>query len=82
MKSLRKFLYVACVFLMACSGGLHDSADPIAQTASVSVVEQIPGTTPFIGKVIVGADHYDDLANVTYTIAPKPGTFSKPQRLV
>jgi hypothetical protein len=78
MKSLRKFFLLACVFLMACSGGLHDNADPIAQTASFVVVEQIPGTTPFIGRVIVSVDHYDDLASVAYTIAPKPGTFSKP----
>lgn len=77
---LRKYLWLACMFLVACNRvASHDHpAETLAAKAHIGVVEQAPGTTPFIKKLTLYLEKYADLQTVSYTIAPKPGTYSKP----
>jgi hypothetical protein len=63
------------LFLAACGS---DGDDTQAGRAHVTVVAQAPGPTPFIRTLTLGIDQVADLASVAYTIAPKPGTHSKP----
>lgn len=67
----------SCLLATACSDNDHpDRTD--ADEADVAVLEQTPGLTPFIANVTLRLDDVADLHSVAYTIAPKPGTFSKP----
>lgn len=70
-------LVLSCFLATAC----HDQDQPDktnAEKANIAVVEQMPGVTPFITNVALRLDDFTDLDSVTYTITPKPGTFSKP----
>jgi arylsulfate sulfotransferase len=76
---LRNFLWLACVLLAACGrNGPGDQATALAATAQVSVITQVAGATPFISRLTMGLQRFDAVATVSYTIAPKPGTYSKP----
>jgi len=63
-----------CLLLAAC----HHSDDTQAEEARVQVVAQAPGATPFVANLTLSLDDFAHLASVSYTIAAKPGTFSKP----
>jgi arylsulfate sulfotransferase len=77
MKSLaRAFFWLSLLLLAACGKG--DDDGPLAERAHVVIVAHAPGVTPFIRTLTLGMDHYADLASISYTIAPKPGTQSKP----
>ena len=71
----RAFLWLALLLLSACNR--HDD-ETLAERAGITIVSQAPGVTPFIRTLTLGMDHFPDLTRVTYTIAPKPGTRSKP----
>lgn len=79
MSLLRRVIIIvlSCFLVTAC----HDQGEPDktnAEKANITVVEQTPGVTPFINNVTLRLDGFTDLDSVTYTITPKPGTFSKP----
>jgi arylsulfate sulfotransferase len=76
---LRKSLCFACLLLLAaCGKNGHERQPTLAAESHASVIEQTPGTTPFIMKLTLFVEHFDDLRTVSYTIAPKPGTHAKP----
>jgi arylsulfate sulfotransferase len=68
---------LACLLAAACSR-LAEEDDTHAEAAHVSVNEQVPGPTPFIVNLALRLDDFANLDHVSYTIAPKPGSFSKP----
>jgi arylsulfate sulfotransferase len=77
MKSLtRAFLWLSFLLLAACGKGHGD--DTLAERAHVTIVAHAPGSTPFIRTLSIGMEHFADLSSISYTIAPKPGTQSKP----
>ena len=68
---------LACLLAAACNR-LAEEDETHAEAAHVSVVEQVPGPTPFIVNLALRLDDIANLDSVSYTIAPRPGTFSKP----
>lgn len=80
----RTFLWLVSLLLAALSSALltgcgdDDDDDTQADRAHVTVVEHTPGSTPFIRTLVLGMERVDDLTRVSYSIAPKPGTHSKP----
>jgi arylsulfate sulfotransferase len=77
---LRQYFWLACMFLVACGRGNADGDKPVnlAEAAQLGVVGQVQGSTPFIGEVTLVLEHFADLTSISYSIAPKAGTFSKP----
>lgn len=73
---LRNCLWLACLLLVAC--GSSDQPTTLAGKARVSVVGQPPGPSPFINGLTMGLERFDAVASISYTISPKPGTYSKP----
>lgn len=72
-----------CMVLLACllAAGCNRLAEEFkteAEAADIAVVEQAPGVTPFIANLSLRLDDFADLASISYSIAAKPGTFSKP----
>ena len=68
---------LACLLAAACSR-LAEEDDNHAEAAHVSFVELVPGPTPFIVNLGFRLENFTNLDSVSYTIAPKPGSFSKP----
>jgi arylsulfate sulfotransferase len=77
----------AMLVLTACGGGNTASdapptlqQQPVSQAAAEvsSVIATTPGVTPFISFVAIASSDVQDLAGVEFTIAPKPGSVSKP----
>ncbi|MET0983557.1 MAG: aryl-sulfate sulfotransferase [Telluria sp.] len=66
-----------CLLAAACSK-LDELDDTDAEKAQVSVLGLAPGVTPFIAQVVLGLDDFADLDRVSFTVAPRPGTFSRP----
>ncbi|MDN4059921.1 aryl-sulfate sulfotransferase [Massilia sp. YIM B02769] len=64
-----------CLLLAACH---HADDDTQAEEARLRVVSQATGLTPFVANLTLALDDFDHLASVSYTIAAKPGTYSKP----
>ena len=74
--ALRTVLLLSpCLLLAACS---HSDDDSQAEEARVRVVGQAPGSTPFVANLTLSLDDFAHLSSVSYTIAARPGTFSKP----
>lgn len=71
-------LLLPCLLLAACHHG--DDDDTQAEGARVQVVGQAPGATPFVANLTLSLDDFTHLESVSYTIAAKPGTYSKPMR--
>jgi arylsulfate sulfotransferase len=91
LRTLRRWCHLAgasaAIALSACGGGGNagdTNAQPFAPlggeagTANVVVAGNRPGSTPFINFVYLGGTSIGELAAVEFTIAPKPGTVSKP----
>jgi len=70
-------LLLPCLLLTACNR--HDD-EPQAEEARLQVVGQAPGATPFVANLTLALDDVTHLASITFTVAAKPGTYSKPMR--
>lgn len=71
------------LFLSACGGRDKDKDEDDhhqtqAEQARIGDVRQAPGATVFVANVSFGLANYADLAGVAYTVAPRPGTLSRP----
>ncbi len=65
--------------LSACGGNGETTAQgTLASASDVSVIDAQPGVTPFISFLRLEGKSLGKLTTVRYTIAPKPGTASKP----
>ena len=70
---------LACLLAAACSRLAKEFDDDThAEAAHVAVVEQAPGPTPFIVNLALRLEDFAHLDHVSYTIATRPGSFSKP----
>jgi arylsulfate sulfotransferase len=74
---LRRYLWLVYLLLAAC-GRTQDVPESLAAMAHVNIIEQTPGVSPFISRLTLGLDNYQDIKSISYTIAPRPGTFSRP----
>lgn len=70
----------ACGSSSGTSGATSTSQLPLSQASasSASVLSTSSGVTPFISFVAIVAEPIETLAQVEFTIAPKPGSVSKP----
>jgi arylsulfate sulfotransferase len=77
---LRRYFWLACGMLLVACSRSDPEVKPIAlaESAQVRVVGQAQGITPFIAEVTLVLEHFTDLKSISYSIAPKAGTFSKP----
>lgn len=68
---------LACLLAASCSrlGGKDDTQ---ADAAHLAILEQAPGATPFIVNLTLRLEEFANLDSISYTVAAKPGTFSKP----
>ena len=76
--SARSALFLSllpCLLLAACS---HSDDDTQAEDARVQVVGQATGAMPFVANLTLSLDDFRHLSSVSFTIAAKPGTYSKP----
>ncbi len=77
---------VLVIFIAACGGGGEADvpavamplAETHAETSNLSVHGQSSGVTPFIKTLTLGLDNYATLESITFRIAPKDNTHSKP----
>lgn len=75
---LRNCFWLACLSLVACNRIQEHQPDSQARESHVNVIEQGPGITPFIKRVTLSLANFAELDAVSYTIAPRPGTLSRP----
>jgi outer membrane protein assembly factor BamB len=73
---LRISLLLASLALAACGNSGHDA--PQAQRARATIVSQAAGTNVFIRTLSMDMQRYAELASVSFSIAPRPGTFARP----
>ena len=66
-----------CLLLAACSKS-DDEPENQAEAAQLRVAGQAPGRTPFVANLDLALDQMTHLTSISYTIAAKPGTLSKP----
>jgi len=67
------------MLVSACSGRDDDDKHRTqAERADIGDVRQAPGATVFASDLSFKLANYDDVATVSYGIAPRPGTVSKP----
>lgn len=66
--------------LAGCSGSDkdHDREQTQAELARIGDLRHVPGTTVFIANLSFTLRNYGELASVSFSIAPRPGTYSKP----
>jgi hypothetical protein len=76
--SLRNcIVLLACLLAASCSR-LTEEDKTQAEAAHVAILEQAPGPTPFIAHLTLRLEDFANLDTVSYTVAARPGTFSKP----
>jgi len=79
MKTARRsFLAVQLCLLLAACGSSDEEPRNQAEAARASVAGQAPGATPFVAHLSLSLEEFTHLASVSYTIAPRPGTYSRP----
>lgn len=66
-----------CLLFAACSKS-DDEPKSQAEAARPGVVGQAAGTTPFVATITLSLEDFSHLTSVAYSIAPKPGTHSRP----
>lgn len=76
--TLHNFLPLLLCLLVAACSKLEDDAKSQAEAADARVVGQAPGATPFVANLTLSLEEFTHLASVSYTIAARPGTYSKP----
>lgn len=69
--------------LLACSGSDDEDGDQggmktQAELADIGDLRHVPGTTVFISTVSFTLRNYGELAGVSYSITPRPGSYAKP----
>lgn len=71
-----------CALSAACSSGDEDGGGAGVQTqaalAKIANLRHVPGTTVFISTLSFDLRNYGELASVSYSITPRPGTYAKP----
>lgn len=67
----------ACLLVAGCSK-LDELDDTEAEKAGIAVLGQSAGATPFIAHVALRLDDIAELDRVSFTVAPKPGSVSRP----
>lgn len=79
---LRRLLWIGLATLLAaCSGREEDGEGERRTQAELALIGELrhaPGATVFVSTLSFGLRNYADLASVSYSIAPRPGTWSKP----
>lgn len=75
---LRHCIVVLACMLAAGCNRLGDKDETQAHAAHLAILEQAPGPTPFIVKLTLRLEEFTNLDSISYTVAPRPGTFSKP----
>ena len=79
MKTARRsFLALQLCLLLASCGSSDDEPPNHAEAARASVAGQAPGETPFVANLSLSLEEFTHLASVSYTVAPRPGTYSRP----
>jgi hypothetical protein len=68
---------LACLLAASCSR-LAEEKKTQAGAAHLAILEQAPGPTPFIVKLTLRLEDFANLDDISYTVAARPGTFSKP----
>lgn len=76
MRFLRNVVWLASLLLAGCNGSSNPPVS--AQARQASMVAQQAGVTPFIATLTLQVERYGELASAGFTIAPKPGTYSRP----
>ena len=67
---------LACLMLAACGGSDHSASQ--AEAARVTVAGQAAGTMPFVADISLAVEDMANVDRISFTIAAKPGTYSKP----
>lgn len=82
---MRRFLALLlwaalAIGLGACSGKDDEEEDKRSQAerAGIGNLRHVQGSTVFIANLGFSLRNYDDLAGIAYSIAPRPGTHSRP----
>lgn len=80
----RGLLWIGLAAVLAACSGREDEDDDAgdgrtqAELARIGELRHAPGTTVFIAHLGFELRNYADLASVSYSIAPRPGTHAKP----
>ena len=77
---LQRLLWIILATLLAACSGREDEQDEQsgktqAERALIGDLRHAPGTTVFIANLGFSLRNYADLAAVSYSIAPRPGTW-------
>lgn len=73
----RAFLLFACTALLS-TGIWNRVAANHADSTTITIRGQTPGPTAFISKVDLTAASVDSVTSIRFTIAPKPGSVTRP----
>lgn len=76
MNSRASVILVCAALLSACIWTLVEANQ--ANSTTITIQGQTPGPTAFISKVNLAAAATDSLASIRFTIAPKPGSVTRP----
>lgn len=84
---LRPLLWIVLAALLAACSAREDDKDDRggeddkrtqAELALIGDLRHAPGTTVFVANLSFSLRNYADLASISYSIAPRPGSHSKP----
>ena len=78
MKSpITLFLWILMTALLAACGGKDDDKSQ-AERAGIGAIAQAAGSTPFVAQLSYSLDDFAHVDSVHYTIAGRPGSYSRP----
>src|ERR1043165_10065897 len=73
-----KTLFVAFAVILLGTAPVSHARAGQADDTTITIVGNPPGGTPFISKVSLNASDTSNLKGVQFTIAPKPGSVTRP----